>query len=295
MTDGLVSWSVARRAAREAADSLPVVSVPLVAAVGAVLAEPLVATTALPPADAARVDGWAVSGPGPWDVVPGPVDHLADGCAVEVGAGGVLPFGADSVLRADHALVLDEGRGGRLHVGDPASGRLAPHAGYVEPGSDVRPRGEEAAAGEMLLQAGGIVTPAVAALAASAGLDALPVVRPPDVAILVPGEGSRRARPDAARLGRLGRRPRVPAGARARRPRRAGRHDRRRQQRRDRGDRCDVDVGRRAPRGGPAAGTVGRGRRRRTTGHREQPGGAAGRASRGVAARRRRWVRWPVC
>lgn len=171
VTDGLVSWSLARRAAREAADSLPVVSVPLAVAVGSVLAEPLVATTALPPADAARVDGWAVSGPGPWDVVPGPVDHLSDGCAVEVDAGGVLPFGSDSVLRADHALVLDEGGRGRLHVGDPASGRLAPHAGYVEPGSDVRPRGEEAAAGETLLQAGGVVTPAVVALAASAGLD----------------------------------------------------------------------------------------------------------------------------
>jgi molybdopterin molybdotransferase len=185
MTDGLVSWSIARRAAREAADSLPVVSVPLAAAVGAVLAEPLVAETALPPADAARVDGWAVSGPGPWTVVPGPVDHLADGCAVEVGAGGVLPFGADSVLRADHAVLEDR----LLHVGDPASGWLAPHSGYVEPGSDVRPRGEEAAAGETLLQAGGIVTPAVAALAASAGLDQLPVVRPPDVAIVVPERG----------------------------------------------------------------------------------------------------------
>ncbi len=189
VTDGLVSWSLARRAAREAADSLPVVSVPLAVAVGSVLAEPLVATTALPPADAARVDGWAVSGPGPWDVVPGPVDHLSDGCAVEVDAGGVLPFGSDSVLRADHALVLDEGGRGRLHVGDPASGRLAPHAGYVEPGSDVRPRGEEAAAGETLLQAGGVVTPAVVALAASAGLDELPVVRPPDVAIVVPERG----------------------------------------------------------------------------------------------------------
>ncbi|MGD9955955.1 MAG: molybdopterin molybdenumtransferase MoeA [Candidatus Nanopelagicales bacterium] len=185
MSDTLVSWSIARRAAREAADSLPVVSVPLAAAVGAVLAEPLIAATALPPADAARVDGWAVSGPGPWTVVAGPLDHLSDGCAVEVPVGGVLPFGADSVLRADHAVLDDR----LLHVGDPASGRLAPHSGYVEPGSDVRPRGEEAAAGETLLQAGGVVTPSVAALAAAAGLDQLPVVRPPDVAIVVPERG----------------------------------------------------------------------------------------------------------
>jgi len=185
VTDGLVSWSLARRAARETADALPVVEVPVAVAVGAVLAEPIVTTSALPQADAARRDGWAVSGPGPWEVVPGPLDHLSDGCAVEVAAGVVLPFGADSVLRAERALVLD----GRLHVGDAASGRLAPHAGYVEPGTDVRPRGEDAQAGQVLLQAGGTITPAVAGLAASCGLDTLPVVRPPDVALVVPGRG----------------------------------------------------------------------------------------------------------
>lgn len=187
--EGLLSWSLARRAVRESADALAVVEVPLGIAIGAVLAEPIVTATALPPADAARLDGWAVAGPGPWEVVPGPVDQLMDGCAVEVVTGDSLPFGADSVLRGDHALVLDDGRHGRLHVGDAASGRLAPHPGYVEPGSDVRPRGEDAAAGSVLLQAGGVVTPAVAALAASTGLDVLPVVRPPDVALVLTERG----------------------------------------------------------------------------------------------------------
>ena len=42
--------------------------VALVDAVGSVLAAPLVASTPLPPFDAAAMDGWAVSGPGPWGV-----------------------------------------------------------------------------------------------------------------------------------------------------------------------------------------------------------------------------------
>jgi molybdopterin molybdotransferase len=85
--------------------------------------------------------------------------------------------------------VLDGGAHGRLHVGDPRSGTLAPHPGYVEPGSDIRPRGDEAAAGSVLLEAGGVVTPAVAGLAASTGLETVPVVRPPDVALVIPGRG----------------------------------------------------------------------------------------------------------
>ena len=186
--DGLVSWSLARRAAREAADALPVVEVPLAAAVGAVLAEPLVASTALPASDAAMVDGWAVSGPGPWDVVPH-TDRLSDGNAAQVAAGEPLPYGSDAVLRHDRALVLEGGPYGRLHVGDAATGRLAPHAGYVEPGTYIRPRGEDAAAGQVLLQAGGVVTPAVAGLAASTGLDTLPVVRPPDIAVVLTERG----------------------------------------------------------------------------------------------------------
>ena len=105
-------------------------------------------------------------GPGPWEVVGdllagATLDRLPDGRAVTVATGAALPAGADAVLRRERGLILDDGGGGRLYVGDPASGQTAPHPGYVEPGSDVRPRGQEAAAGEHLLEAGGVVTPAV--------------------------------------------------------------------------------------------------------------------------------------
>ncbi len=185
------SWGRARRAAREAARPLPVVEVPLTAAVGAVLAHPIVAATPLPPVDAAATDGWAVAGPGPWAVVElagSDAARLPDGTAAWMPSGASLPAGADAVLRRNRGLVLDDSGGERLYVGDSASGRTAPHPGYVVPGTDIRPRGQEATAGEVLLDAGGIVTPVVAGLAAAAGYDTVSVVRPPDVAILVLGD-----------------------------------------------------------------------------------------------------------
>ncbi len=195
MTDdrSLLPFGRARRAAREAGRALPVVEVVLVDAVGSVLAAPLVASTPLPPFDAAAMDGWAVSGPGPWTVTGrllagDTLDRLPDGTAVHVATGAALPLGADAVLRRERGVVLESPRGPALYVGDPATGQTAPHPGYVEPGTDIRPRGQESSAGELLLEAGGVVTPAVAGMAAAAGYDVLPVVRPPDVAILILGD-----------------------------------------------------------------------------------------------------------
>jgi molybdopterin molybdotransferase len=202
----LLPFGRARRAAREAGRALPVVEVALVDAVGSVLAAPLTASTPLPPFDAAAMDGWAVSGPGPWEVTGhllagGTLERLPDGTAVHVGTGAALPLGADAVLRRERGVVLDSPRGRALYVGDPGNGETAPHPGYVEPVTDIRPRGQESAAGELLLEAGGVVTPAVAGMAAAAGYDVLPVVRPPDVAILVLGdELLQRGRPRDGRV-----------------------------------------------------------------------------------------------
>jgi molybdopterin molybdotransferase len=191
--EGLMPWGRARRAAREAGHPLAVVEAALPDAIGSVLAEPLVAATALPPFDAAAMDGWAVSGPGPWTVVGAVLagqsaPPLPDGAAVTIATGAALPRGADAVLRRERGVVLDSASGPQLYVGDARSGMTDAHPGYVEPGSDIRSRGLEATAGEVLLEAGGVVTPAVAGMAAAAGYDALAVVRPPDVAILVLGD-----------------------------------------------------------------------------------------------------------
>ncbi|MER5612688.1 molybdopterin-binding protein [Streptomyces sp. NPDC002215] len=166
---------------------------PLGQALGHVLAEPLVALTDLPPFDTSAMDGWVVSGPGPWSVRraagvdAGPNRDLGilagrsapatlpDGDAVRIATGARIPADANAVIRSEHARV------------DEATGLL--HAKHqVLPGQDIRPRGQECRAGDQLMPAGALVTPAVLGLAAAAGYDALVVVPRPRVDVLVLGD-----------------------------------------------------------------------------------------------------------
>jgi molybdopterin molybdotransferase len=173
-------WAAARAAARAAGLALqartPRLERPVGAAAGDVLAADLRAGTDLPPSDLSAMDGWAVAGPGPWTVrgtvLAGSVGPpLAPGEATAIATGAWLPAGATAVLRREHGHV----DGTRL-------------AGLAAPGRDVRPRGQEARAGEVLLPAGTVVTPAVVALACAAGYDTLPVRTRARVALLVLGD-----------------------------------------------------------------------------------------------------------
>src|SRR5690606_14875373 len=56
------------------------------------------------------------------------------------------------------------------------------------PGRDVRRAGEDARAGERVLRAGDVLTPARSALASSQGLDGLEVARRPTVAVFTTGD-----------------------------------------------------------------------------------------------------------
>ncbi|MFH8513924.1 molybdopterin molybdotransferase MoeA [Streptomyces gelaticus] len=196
-----VSWREARalavragHAAEERAGRLP-----LDRTLGHILAEPLVALTDLPSFDTSAMDGWVVSGPGPWkirsaagtggkkkdDAGPSPdlgilagrsiPAALPDGDAVRIATGARIPADANAVIRNEHA-----------HV-DKAKGLL--HARrQVLPGQDIRPRGQECRTGEQLMPAGALVTPAVLGLAAAAGYDTLVVVPRPRIDVLVLGD-----------------------------------------------------------------------------------------------------------
>src|SRR5437660_10379168 len=59
-------WPQARRTARDVAKPLSAVTVPLAAAAGAALAAPLQARIPQPLFDIAAMDGFAVTGPGPY-------------------------------------------------------------------------------------------------------------------------------------------------------------------------------------------------------------------------------------
>ncbi|MFF0201120.1 molybdopterin molybdotransferase MoeA [Streptomyces sp. NPDC005017] len=172
--------AVAARAARRVVRRAPV-PVPLDAALGLVLAEPLTALTDLPSFDTSAMDGWAVAGPGPWTVRDegvlaghaGPV-RLDDGEAVRIATGARIPPDTTAVLRSEHGRTDDKGR---LHP-----------TREVAHGQDIRPRGQECRSGDQLLTVGTPVTPAVLGLAAAAGYDTLSTVPRPRAEVFVLGD-----------------------------------------------------------------------------------------------------------
>lgn len=194
----MTRWDQARRSAVEAASRLPRATpeqVPVAEALSRVLAADVVAPVDLPPAPCSAMDGWAVSGPGPWRVRGGRVlagslgEALAAGEAVEIATGAWLPEGATAVLRRERArLLLAEDAG--VVADDDRDDAVVLAATGSDPavGADVRRGGTEAAGGEVLVPRGTPVTPAVVGLACAAGLDALVVAPRPEVELLVLGD-----------------------------------------------------------------------------------------------------------
>ena len=172
------SWDDARAAAHAAARPTQHADVPITAGLGLVLAAPLVARIGVPGFDTSMMDGWAVSGDGPWRVVgrvlAGSVPAaLATGEAIGIATGAPVPAGALAVLRREWGTELD--------------GLLTP-AREPEPGEDIRRAGDEAHDGDALLPTGTRVTPPVIGLAALVGLDTLRVHLAPSMEVLVLGD-----------------------------------------------------------------------------------------------------------
>ncbi|MEU5520921.1 molybdopterin molybdotransferase MoeA [Streptomyces sp. NPDC047860] len=193
--DHAADWAEARAIAERAprhgpagrTGHLPTEAVPLDSALGLTLAVPLTALTDLPPFDTSAMDGWAVSGPGPWDVrdegvLAGHAEQapLADGEAVRIATGARVPPDTTAVLRSEHGRRDDKGR---LHV--TAADRAA-HT--VSHGQDIRPRGQECRRRDQLLPAGTLVTPPVLGMAAAAGYDTLMAVPRPRAAVFILGD-----------------------------------------------------------------------------------------------------------
>ncbi|MGW2644261.1 molybdopterin molybdotransferase MoeA [Streptomyces sp. NPDC001393] len=171
---------IAARAARARIRRAPV-SVPLGDALGLVLAAPLDALTDLPSFDTSAMDGWAVAGPGPWEVRDEGVlaghaqpEPLTDGEAVRIATGARIPADTTAVLRSEHGRTDAQGR---LHA-----------TREIVHGQDIRPRGQECRSGDQLLPVGTRVTPGVLGLAAAAGYDAVTAVPRPRAEVLVLGD-----------------------------------------------------------------------------------------------------------
>lgn len=156
--------------------------VPLGQAAGRVLAVPLVAEVAVPPADNSAMDGFAVAAAdvvaGKWmpltqRIAAGDVGQpLAPGSAVRIFTGAEVPSGADCVIAQEDA----EWDSGQVRFAQSA-----------RVGANVRVAGQDFAVGQELLPSGTRLRPQSLGLAASAGVAALSVYQRLRVAIFSTG------------------------------------------------------------------------------------------------------------
>ncbi|WP_394768803.1 molybdopterin molybdotransferase MoeA [Lacisediminihabitans sp.] len=172
---GGVQWHTARALASSAAARLPAETVPLDEAIGRVLAADVLALCDLPHYASSAMDGWAVRGDGPWAITTG---ALSPGTASVVQTGGVIPHGADAVLRSESGSVRV--RGGRSVLSSTTDEpRHAQH---------IRTAGDEARLSDLLIAAGTPINPAHVAVAAAGGHDELGVICRPRVALIFTGD-----------------------------------------------------------------------------------------------------------
>ena len=182
----LLSIDEAQRLIVERARPLPAESVSLEEAAGRVLAEPARAVVDLPPFPSSAMDGYAVRAadtPGRLRVTARIAagkpakSALAQGEAMGIATGGVVPEGADAVIPIEYVAEHDN----EVEIG-----------GEVASGAHVRPRGGDIGAGEVVAEGGSVLTPARLGALAAAGIPEVRCTRRPRAAVLATGTELRR-------------------------------------------------------------------------------------------------------
>jgi molybdopterin molybdotransferase len=150
-------------------------------AAGRVTAEPAHALVDLPPFRSSAMDGFAVRAadlPGTLPVVEQiaagrPAGRaLAPGEAMAISTGGAVPDGADSVIPIEYVVQRDN----EIEADEA-----------IRAGTNVRPRGGDVAAGDVIVGAGERLGPTQVGALAAAGVGSVACVRRPRVAILATG------------------------------------------------------------------------------------------------------------
>ena len=161
--------------------------VPLLQAVGRVLAEPVAADRDIPPLTNSAMDGYAVRGtdlagaPPPvrlrviGEIAAGYVSEagVESGQAMRIMTGAPIPKGADTVVRFEDTQLK----------GDTVEILRAPRAG-----ANVRRAGEDVCEGQVVVDAGAVLRPQEIGMLAAVGCVEASVVRRPRVAILATGD-----------------------------------------------------------------------------------------------------------
>jgi molybdopterin molybdotransferase len=180
----LISVEEAQRIVLEHAKRLDAERVPIERAAGRVLAAPVSALVDLPPFASSAMDGYALraadtaSPPVRLPVVEriaagSPADRpLSAGEAMAISTGGAVPEGGDAVV----PLELVEERDDEIELFEP-----------VEAGANVRGRGGDVVAGDVVLEPGTRLGAAQVAALAAAGVSEVQCAKRPRVGILVTG------------------------------------------------------------------------------------------------------------
>ena len=178
----LLSIDDARARVLAAAAPLAAEDVGVGEALDRVLAQDVVAAADVPGVANSAMDGFAVrSGPagrrlrivGESRAGAPAAAAVAEGDAIRISTGALLPAGADAVLEVERVAVAD----GTVELGDD-----------VAAGRNVRPPGDDLRAGQVVLRAGTRLGPAELGAAVGAGSGSLRCARRPALAIVATGD-----------------------------------------------------------------------------------------------------------
>ena len=182
MPDALITIAQARELVLSTAPRLDYETVAIPDGLGRVLAETVRAAHDTPPFPNSAMDGYAVlAGPAGRELavvgesragMPSPLS-LADGQAIRISTGALLPAGAEAVIRQEDVSARDG------HVVCEAD---------AAPGDNVRQPGEDMRSGALILEPGTRLGPAELAAAVAAGAGTLRVARRPRVQVLCTGD-----------------------------------------------------------------------------------------------------------
>ncbi len=163
--------------------------VPILEALGRVLAEEVAADRDIPPLPNSAMDGYAVRAadvagvPARLRVIAeAPAGRLcpvevAPGTAVRIMTGAPIPAGADAVVPFEHTRVVQDSSCTTIEV-----------LREVRPGANVREAGEDVRAGQVVLTPGRVLRPQEIGMLAALGRTEVAVIRRPRVAILATGD-----------------------------------------------------------------------------------------------------------
>ncbi|MGE5636807.1 MAG: gephyrin-like molybdotransferase Glp [Nocardioidaceae bacterium] len=176
----LIAVDEARRRVLAEARPLPAEEVPLLEALGRVLAEPIVSGMHVPPFDSSAMDGVAVvAGPGGERRVIGESragrparERVTPDAALRVSTGAELPAGANAVVPVERLEWAAE----LVRVPD------------TTPGENVRRAGEDVRAGDVALPAGARLGPAELGVAAALGRARVRCAARPRLALAITGD-----------------------------------------------------------------------------------------------------------